>query len=94
MKEAVDALASDFSIAMLHFSEVYPLPLTEELDYLRILRYADQTVCIEANASGQFKRLLRAETGFQCSLQVNRYDGRPFTLDSLVGQLREKLRET
>jgi len=94
MKEAVDVLVSDFSIAMLHFSEVYPFPLAEELDYLRILRYADQTVCVEANASGQFKRLFRAETGFQCSLQVNRYDGRPFTLDSLVGQLREKLRET
>ena len=32
-------------------------------------------------------RLLKAETGFSCSDTVNRYDGRPFLVEDLVGAL-------
>ncbi len=37
LKEAVDALSNDLNISMLHFSEIYPLPESEEFDYLQIL---------------------------------------------------------
>jgi 2-oxoglutarate ferredoxin oxidoreductase subunit alpha len=92
MKEAVDDLAGACSIAMLHFSEVCPFPDLEGQHLLAVLQEAALTICIENNATGQFQRLLRAETGFLCQGRINRYDGRPFTLESLVQQVREQIR--
>ena len=40
MKEAVDSLSKEHNIAMLHFSEIYPLPLTEQMDYMKIMEEA------------------------------------------------------
>ncbi|MBI5557092.1 MAG: 2-oxoacid:acceptor oxidoreductase subunit alpha [Deltaproteobacteria bacterium] len=91
MREVVDELAGSSPIAMLHFSEVYPFPALEEHGLLDRLRKAEQTICIENNATGQFERLLRAETGFCCTGRINRYDGRPFTLESLVQQVRAQM---
>jgi 2-oxoglutarate ferredoxin oxidoreductase subunit alpha len=90
-REVVEELQEGRDIAMLHFSEVYPFPLTESFDYVKLLQQARQTVCIENNATGQFARLLFAETGFACSDRVNRYDGRPFTADSLLEEVSELL---
>jgi len=87
VREVVDSLAGSTSIAMLHFSEVYPFPLADAFDYVKLLHDAEHTLCIEQNATGQFARLLHSETGFTCSSRLNRYDGRPFTVDSL----REKI---
>ncbi len=87
LKETVDLLSGSQSIAMLHFSELYPMPLTDKMDYVSILKKAGRTVCIENNATGQFARLLRAETGVEFSSGINKYDGRPFTVDELTGEL-------
>jgi len=87
MREAVDELSGKRNIAMLHFSELYPFPATEGFDYLTLLRNAKTSVCIENNATGQFARLMRAETGYEFSAKVNRYDGRPFSLEGLMGEL-------
>jgi 2-oxoglutarate ferredoxin oxidoreductase subunit alpha len=87
MKEAVDALSKNRRIAMLHFSEIYPFPLIEKFDYLSILNNAKLAICIENNATGQFARLIRAETGYEFKAKINKYDGRPFTLDNLLGEL-------
>jgi 2-oxoglutarate/2-oxoacid ferredoxin oxidoreductase subunit alpha len=91
MKEAVDILEKKRSIAMLHFSEIYPFPPTDAFDYLHLLRGARHTLCVELNATGQFARLLRAETGFVCSGRINRYDGRPFTTDELMAEVQARL---
>ena len=88
MKEAVDVILKDRSIAMLHFSELYPLPSMDNVNYLNILHNAKLAVCIENNATGQLAHILRAETGFVFfNKTVNKYDGRPFTLDYLLGEL-------
>ncbi len=87
MREVVDALSPKVRIAMLHFSEVFPLPLHERFDYVQFLKKAKRTVCIEQNASGQFSRLMRAETGFEFSAEVHRYDGRPFSVEQLTGEI-------
>lgn len=87
MKEAVDILSKDKGIAMLHFSEVYPLPLLDKFDYLGLLKETKLTVCIEMNATGQFARLIRAETGYVFDKHVHKYDGRPFTIEGLIGEL-------
>jgi 2-oxoglutarate ferredoxin oxidoreductase subunit alpha len=91
MKEVVDELARNHHVAMLHFSEVYPLPPTDDFDYMALLRSARVSICIENNATGQFARLLRAETGFVCSGRINKYDGRPFTLETLLGEVNGHL---
>ncbi|OGW41197.1 MAG: 2-oxoacid:ferredoxin oxidoreductase subunit alpha [Nitrospirae bacterium RBG_13_39_12] len=85
MKEAVDLLSLNMNIAMLHFTEVYPFPPMEKFDYLKILKDTKLTLCIENNATGQFERLFKAETGYTFTARINRYDGRPFLLEELTG---------
>lgn len=91
MQEAVDELAKTTSIAMLHFSEVFPLPDLARFNYLALLRQAKLSLCIENNASGQFSRLLRVETGFEFTARINKFDGRPFTVDELIGEIHAYL---
>jgi len=91
MKEVVDLLSGEQKIAMLHFSELYPFPSTDTFDYLDVLKNAKRTLCIENNATGQFARLMRAETGYEFAARINRYDGRPFTLESLTGEIHVHL---
>jgi 2-oxoglutarate ferredoxin oxidoreductase subunit alpha len=83
LKEIVDELSKKIKIAMLHFIEIYPFPETEKYDYLNIIESAKMTMCIENNATGQFARLMRAETGYEFQIKILKYDGRPFTVDSL-----------
>lgn len=91
MKEAVDVLSQDRKTAMLHFSEIYPFPEVEKFDYLDVLNCAEHTICIENNATGQFARLMRSETGFVFRKMINRYDGRPFTLENLIGEINDHI---
>ncbi len=84
MKEAVDLLSEKTKIAMLHFSEVYPVP---HGDYLSILEKAKNTVCVEQNATSQFAQILKTETGFTFDTHINRFDGRPFTVETFLGEL-------
>lgn len=87
MKEAVDTIAPKQSIAMMHFSELYPFPPVHNGQYHTILKKARLTLCVENNAGRQFARLLKAETGYECTGYINRYDGRPFTVESLVEEI-------
>lgn len=87
LKEAVDVLSEEINISMMHFSEIYPLPERERFDYLKILRGAEMTICIENNATSQFARLIKTWTGFKFGNYINKYDGRPFTLESLIGEI-------
>ncbi len=91
MKAAIDELARPANIAMLHFSEVFPLPDSASFDYLAFLRRARISLCVENNATGQFKRILRAETGFTFTASIHRYDGRPFTVEELKGEIHGHL---
>lgn len=86
-KEAVEVLAASKKIAMLHFSEIWPFPPTDKFDYLALLKKASVTICMENNATGQFSRLMKAETGFEFHKNINRYDGRPFLLEELTGEI-------
>ncbi len=91
IRETVDELSGTQKMAMLHFSEIFPFPNTDEFDYLALLRNAGNTICIEQNASGQFARLMRTETGLEFTATINRYNGRPFTVETLLGELHGKL---
>ncbi|HIH95672.1 TPA: 2-oxoacid:acceptor oxidoreductase subunit alpha [Methanosarcina acetivorans] len=83
IKEVVDILSRDRKIAMMHFSQVYPLPERDRSDYIELLEKAKLTISIENNATGQFSKLVRAETGFDFTHQILKYDGRPFSIENL-----------
>lgn len=92
MREAVDALSGSYRIAMLHFSEIYPFPETKQFNYPGFLKRAKLTICIEQNATSQFARLMRTETGYEFGALINKYDGRPFTVEELVRELQVKIK--
>jgi 2-oxoglutarate ferredoxin oxidoreductase subunit alpha len=87
MKEAVDTISRYKRIAMIHFSEIYPLPSLNKWNYLDIMRGAHLALCVENNAGRQFARLIKAETGYEFNGWINRYDGRPFTVESIVEEI-------
>ena len=91
IREAIDVLSQGRSIAMLHFSELYPFPSIEGFDYLTVMKNAKLCLCIENNATGQFAHLMRAETGYEFTAKINRYDGRPFTVENLLGEINAHL---
>lgn len=91
LREVVAALAETHRLALLHFSEICPFPPPDKFDYPRILQRAGKVVCVENNATGQFARLLRAEIGFDCPHRINKYDGRPFTIEGLQGEINAYL---
>ncbi len=81
IKEVVEELSDSKKVAMLHFSELYPLP--EEQSWIEIIKNTPIVINIEQNATRQFAKLLRMETGLEIKKHINRYDGRPFTVDEL-----------
>ena len=72
------------SVAVLHFSQVWPLVPAQFLD---ILQASGKVVCVEGNATGQFARLIRRESGFAITERVGRYDGLPFTARYILDRL-------
>lgn len=93
LREVSEHFAGDHRIGMLHFTEIWPFPLSEPFDYLTLLKHATLTICVENNATGQFAKLVRMETGFDFTARINKYDGRPFLVDTLIGEIYEHLRE-
>jgi len=71
---------------LLHFPTVYPLdPDAVRAAFARTHR----TLLVEANYSGQFGRLLRAETGIYVSDRLLKYDGEPFFPHEIVARALE-----
>jgi 2-oxoglutarate ferredoxin oxidoreductase subunit alpha len=84
VEAAATLTASGTPAAVLHFSQVWPLA-PEGL--MGRLAAAARVVCIEGNATGQFARLLYGETGFLVEDRIARYDGLPFTPESILREL-------
>jgi 2-oxoglutarate/2-oxoacid ferredoxin oxidoreductase subunit alpha len=91
-REVVNAMSKEKEVAMLHFSEVYPFPFMDRFDYLALLNNTKISVCIEQNATGQFARLFRSETGYKFTHTINKYDGRPFMVEALLRELDDGIR--
>jgi len=72
--------------AFLHCVQVYPLSAV----LVAHLRQAARLIVIENNATGQFARLLRAETGCTVAAQWHKYNGLAFSVEELIALLREE----
>ncbi len=85
--ETVEILRSQgHRTAMLHFSQVWPL---RPEDFMDRLKSAGRVIAVEGNATAQFARLIRRETGFEIPYHVNRYDGLPMTPGYILGAMAE-----
>lgn len=87
VQEAVAILQKNgIAAASLHFEQIWPLVPEQFIDSLL---KTSRVVCVEGNATGQFARLIRRETGFAIKELILRYDGLPFTADYIVDKLKE-----
>lgn len=75
------------AIAFLHCQQLYPLPAV----LLEHLRLAEEIIVIENNATGQFARLLRAESGCTIAREWHKYNGLAFSVDEVVELLRQEV---
>ncbi|HOK16365.1 MAG TPA: 2-oxoacid:acceptor oxidoreductase subunit alpha [Defluviitoga tunisiensis] len=87
VKEAIESI-KDKKIAMLHFSQVFPL----DKDAVKYLENAKKVIDVENNATGQFARLFKAETGVSIDSKILKYNGMPFSVEELKIKITEKLR--
>ncbi|MFP4037488.1 MAG: 2-oxoacid:acceptor oxidoreductase subunit alpha [Desulfobacteraceae bacterium] len=86
VREAARKLSEEGkSVATLHFCQVWPLAPDQFTTYLQ---KAGRTVAVESNATGQFARLIRRETGIEINDRVLRYDGLPLTAEQVLQEVR------
>ena len=87
VRDAMAALAAQGRPTnLLRFPAVYPI----DADRVRAaLAPPRRTLLVEANYSGQFGRLLRAETGVHLSERLLKYDGEPFYPHEIVARALE-----
>lgn len=84
IEEAVDRLqAEGVSANALHFVDIHPFPRSA-VEAIEAVRYL---VVVEGNYTGQFARLLRAETGRKADEVITRDDGRPITPGYILARL-------
>jgi 2-oxoglutarate ferredoxin oxidoreductase subunit alpha len=87
LKEAVERIEEEgLDVNLLHFNNLYPLPRDK---VKRLMSKTKKTVCVEGNATGQFSRVLKVEIGFLVSHRILKYDGRPFTSDHILRELKK-----
>jgi 2-oxoglutarate/2-oxoacid ferredoxin oxidoreductase subunit alpha len=85
VKEASEILQSKGkNTSVLHFSQVWPLYPD---GFMKYIEKAGRVISIEGNATGQFAKLIRRETGFLIADMVLRYDGLAITPDYILERL-------
>ena len=71
-------------VGYLHYSYLWPLR-TEKFEQLA--GKAKKVILVEGNYQGQLGKLLKQESGIDCSEKILKYDGRPFFYDELLSLL-------
>jgi 2-oxoglutarate ferredoxin oxidoreductase subunit alpha len=86
LKEAFGKLGRE-DLAVLHFKQVYPLfPGTKDM-----IDKAQRTIFIENNATSQFGKIVRLNTGYTEGESLLKYNGLPFMVEDLIEALKTKL---
>ncbi|MBN2019663.1 MAG: 2-oxoacid:acceptor oxidoreductase subunit alpha [Sedimentisphaerales bacterium] len=87
VKEAISRLDRD-DTSLLHYSQVYPLhQKTADL-----LGKAGKVVVLEGNATGQFAKLIRLNTGIEIENRLLKYNGLGFTVEEVTAGLKKILK--
>jgi 2-oxoglutarate ferredoxin oxidoreductase subunit alpha len=88
IKEALERLRRK-DIAMLHFKQVYPLS-DKTKEYLE---KANVIIDVELNVTAQFAQLLKREFGVDVHYKILKYNGRPFSVEEIMENLKAILGE-
>ncbi|MBS7526132.1 2-oxoacid:acceptor oxidoreductase subunit alpha [Fusibacter paucivorans] len=92
VREAVEMLNENGQkVAALCFSDIYPMSENVLEAYVKP---GVTVVNVEGNATNQFGKLLRMETGVKYARSINRYDGRPFTAKGIVQSMEVIVNES
>ncbi len=80
-----EALKEFDDVSALHFTQVHPVhdAATEYLDR------AEEVVSLENNATAQFAKQLKMQTGYEVVYTILKYDGLPFSVEEVVEKIRE-----
>lgn len=70
--------------AFIHFTHLYPLDVQAVKSLFKPNR---NYVLVENNSTGQFGKLLAAETGIELNNKILRYDGRTITAEYIISKL-------
>ena len=71
---------------MVHFTDLYPI----NPEYIiNSIVGCKGRIAVEGNATSQFSKLIKSETGIGMTGYVLRYDGRPLTPEYIVARLEE-----
>jgi 2-oxoglutarate ferredoxin oxidoreductase subunit alpha len=92
IREAQNLLeAQGTATAFVHFTHIYPMdPEKVRAAFPEGKRY----ILIENNATAQFGKLLRAETGIHLEERLLRYDGRPHMPEDIAAYVTSSLKNT
>ncbi len=80
--------AEGIRVNSLEFPTIFPFHVDETNAFLRA---AKRTLSVEGNYTGQFARLLRAETGHVPAASLHKYDGEPVSWREIASKAREVL---
>ena len=69
----------------LHFTDIYPIPREGTL---ALFKKCNRIVSVEANMCNSLCRQILAETGFEITEHINRWDGEPFTGEYIVKEFK------
>ena len=83
LREVVDRL--DGEARLVHFRDLWPFPADAAAEALQ----GGRLVVVENNYTAQFKRLLQGETCIEVDQVISRYDGRPFSPEDVLADLKE-----
>jgi 2-oxoglutarate ferredoxin oxidoreductase subunit alpha len=89
IEEAAQLLEKEgIKASRLHLSEVWPFPAEAVAS---ALGGAGKSLVVENNATGQLAHLIAAETGIRVSGTVLKFDGRPFSPEYIVRELKKEV---
>jgi 2-oxoglutarate ferredoxin oxidoreductase subunit alpha len=89
IKEAVDVMNREgIKAQMIHFSEIYPFPSQE---FFRKISKNTKIFAVENNFTGQFADLFSSQTGVPVFHKVLKYDGRPFSPQEVVKEVKNSM---
>jgi 2-oxoglutarate ferredoxin oxidoreductase subunit alpha len=87
IKEAAGILKTEgIASNVLHLTEIWPFPAEAVAAALKL---TPKNIVVESNATGQLAYLIRAETGFQVTAGIKKWDGRPISAQYIVNELKK-----
>jgi 2-oxoglutarate ferredoxin oxidoreductase subunit alpha len=82
LRETVRELrAQGQKVSLVLFTLLWPFPAGQ---FVPLVEGYKNVIVAEGNQSGQLARLIRMETGIEATSRINKYDGRPFSVDDIL----------